>query len=69
MGETKIIQVTQSHRQAHGRAGFSDSSVLILRARQCSFSLEKAVGAEVEVTRMELWGCLVMTDVRTKVLN
>lgn len=44
----------QSHRQAHGRAGFSGSSVSILRATQGSFSLEKAVGTEVEVARLEV---------------
>lgn len=60
----------QSHRPAHGRARFSGSSVLILRARQCSFSLEKAVGTEVEAARMKLWGCHSMKgDVKTKALN
>lgn len=65
--ETKTPTVTQT---AHGRAGFSGSSVLILRARQCSFSLEKAVGTEVEAARIELWGYHSMKgDVKTKTLN
>lgn len=71
-GETKTDNPSylQSHRQAHGTAGSSGSSVLILRARQCSFCLEQAVGTEVEVARMKLWGCHVMKgDVKTKALN
>lgn len=49
MGETDIDNPSylQSHRQAHGTAGFSGASDLILRARQWSFSLKKAVGTEV----------------------